>query len=130
MPGSNVDNLPEGFREGEPISASQMTKLVDAMRRQVLQPGQFQSGSFSVQRPMGGFGGGGDSDIHEGRVVTEISGRVDWDEYGVGEVTEDVVGAGPPNITVKNIFWQKILVGTPVWFIYRDGVAYILVPGC
>lgn len=56
MPGANIDNLPT-FREGDPVSAAQFNKLVDALRQQVLMPGSFRTGSFSVQRPMNNGGG-------------------------------------------------------------------------
>lgn len=79
---------------------------------------------------LGSGSGGSDSDIHEGVVVNEVSARVDGDEYGEGEVSEDVADGGPPNIPIKNIFYETILVGTPVWFIYRGDDAYVLVPGC
>lgn len=57
MPGVNQDNLPT-FSRGGDLTAADLNRIVDALRQQKLVPGSFQTGSFFVQRPVGGGDGG------------------------------------------------------------------------
>lgn len=49
----NPFEIPE-FRANDPISAAKFNLLSAALRQQSLQPGQFQSGAYNVQRPFRG----------------------------------------------------------------------------
>lgn len=51
------------FVKGERLTADMLQRLAQPLRQQSLQPGQFQSGAISVQRPMATAGGSNSSSV-------------------------------------------------------------------
>lgn len=67
----NPITIPD-IRAGQPMRAADMQPLIQAARRQSLLPGQFQSGSLSVQRPIGRVTAGGGDPIVYGQLIKTV----------------------------------------------------------
>lgn len=84
----NPITIPD-IRAGQPMRAADMQPLIQAARRQTLQPGMFVSGAICVQRPMA-FGGGGSS-LQKAYATTAITAATSLLEADYGGGTAQLI---------------------------------------
>jgi hypothetical protein len=86
------------FEKGQPLSAAALQKLANGVGRQSLQPGQFQTGAFTVQRRVN-VPGSGDS-IRWGLATSAITARgASGDDWTAGTGTVQPMKLGGAGMT-------------------------------